>query len=348
MPPKSDKRPLYERLLSVFPLDLYRRYIGDKYDFLDSSDPSDYLRWEVGDGAIYFPAMNPRAILSMESKFDRQWSQFFYKKAGGRKNIKRRVAIPPGVPFEYIINLDSRPDRGVKAVQLLSDVSTTGDDPTGYMFPAVIGKLLTPEELRFFKTHARTESGKMGRAGCYLSHLGAIACALLQQTFPLVVLEDDIAYNRVHYRAGVSITKVIESAPKDKTILYLGALPVRDRKRVPLKHDGWDMPTGIAFYGGHAYVIPTPVAAIRILKWLLDHPETLDSAYVAYQKKFPELVSVLHPFLFYQTEDYSDIEGTVRKVRGSGRKTTLPEGRLISHHYITHGHSPSFSDPDEH
>jgi hypothetical protein len=132
--------------------------------------------------------------------------------------------------------------------------------------------------------------------------------------FPLLILEDDAV------PVGTfDLAAAFASAPAGAGLLYFGALPVRDRKRVRgfcTRRRGWGR-TDIQLYGGHAYGIPDADAARHLIAFAKTHRMTYDSALIRYRKAFPDRVAVHCPFLFVQSAGVSDIEGVERPQRGS-------------------------------
>lgn len=214
-------------------------------------------------------------------------------------------------PHVYVIHLKSRTDRKRQFTAAWSAAGLSAERV--HWFPAVLGSALSTETLANFRTAARTRKARAGRVGCYCSHVAAIRAAIKRNHFPLLVLEDDAIPTP---GAAPDLAAAFASAPADAALLYLGALPVRARKRATLKRRGWHRaPSDVQLYGGHAYGIPDAAAAAEIADFLDQHKITFDSALVRYRKERPARVAVHTPFLFVQAEGYSDIEGVTRPQR---------------------------------
>ncbi|NDG20155.1 MAG: glycosyltransferase family 25 protein [Betaproteobacteria bacterium] len=222
-----------------------------------------------------------------------------------------------GMVHVYVIHLKHRTDRHRQFTEAWNAAGLSRTNV--HWFPAVLGSALTSETLANFRTAARTREARAGRVGCYCSHVAAIRKAIARDHFPLLVLEDDAI--PVPGEPTPDLSRAFAAAPSDATLLYFGALPVRARRRVDLYctrwERGWGKPASdVQLYGGHAYGIPTAAAAAEIADYLDLHKITFDSALVRYRKEHPERVSVHCPFLFVQSEGYSDIEGAQRPQRG--------------------------------
>jgi hypothetical protein len=224
-------------------------------------------------------------------------------------------------PHVYIIHLPRRTNR---YEQFQSAWSAAGlPESNLHWFDAVEGVKLPPTAFTGFHTVARTHKARAGRLGAYLSHTGAIAAAIAANHFPLLILEDDAVPTDTLSHPD-TLRVLFATAPPHANLLYLGALPVKDRKadkdfcrrRITRKHPRrWSSraPTpAVKLYGGHAYGFPTAAAAQHVLSELLTSRITFDSALVRYQKKFPEKVAFFCPFVFRQAEGFSNIEGITR------------------------------------
>ena len=237
-------------------------------------------------------------------------------------------------PHVYVINLKHRTDR--KTLFLKAWDAAGLSRKHLHWYSAVNGMEIPEQHIKEdFHTAARTPRGRAGRYGAYLSHTGAIATAIKHNHFPLLILEDDaipvfgLSSNTVG-RAEHSILQIssladmFKMAPRSSSLLYFGALPIHEKKPVKDYCTTLTTPEWVAFsrdiqlYGGHAYGFQTASDAAHVLDFLLVNRITFDSALVRYQKRFPQSVSVLCPFLFRQSEGYSDIEGTVRWANAGG------------------------------
>lgn len=222
-------------------------------------------------------------------------------------------------PHIYIIHLKHRTDREKQFTAAWAAAGLPTDRL--HWFPAVEGATLSNAALANFRTVARTRRARAGRVGCYCSHVAAIEEAIRRNHFPLLILEDD-AVPAKEIRKPLST--LFKSAPRTTTLLYFGALPVKDRKAIKAYCDPSTKSTrktwkrhrsDTQLYGGHAYGFRTAAAATDVLSLLRANKMTYDSALVRYQKLHPERVAVHCPFQFYQSEGYSNIEGTRRAAR---------------------------------
>ena len=207
-------------------------------------------------------------------------------------------------PHVYVIHLRHRKDRKRQFTKAWNKTARL------HWHSAVLGSALSETTLADFRTAARTRKARAGRVGCYLSHVAAIKEAVSRNHFPLLILEDDAVPTSTD-----ALGPLFVSAPPS-TLLYFGALPVKDRKRVNCRGVGWKRPPeSTQFYGGHAYGFPTRKAAEEVLEFLEANKMTLDSALIRWTKANRARVAVYCPFQFVQAEGFSDIEGTVRGER---------------------------------
>jgi hypothetical protein len=213
-------------------------------------------------------------------------------------------------PHIYVIHLKHRTDRKKQ----FTEAWATAGLPTDrlHWFPAVLGTSLTDTTLANFRTAARTRKARAGRVGCFCSHVAAIEQALKHDHFPLLILEDDA----VPTPQTPDLTTLFADAPSEARLLYFGAIPIRQRKTLKNycgRRKGWHIPrSDVRFYTTHAYGLPDADAANEVRDFLNKTKITLDSAYVRYQKEHRDRVAVYCPFVFHQSEGYSDIEGTSR------------------------------------
>ena len=200
----------------------------------------------------------------------------------------------------FCINLERRPDR---KAEFLESFKKAGLDESRLEFiKAVDGRKLEESNLEGFRHNPRQPlPNKLGRLGCFRSHLIAIRAAIVRDQWPSVIFEDDVVISP-------RIKAAIASAPP-ADILYLGALPVIDKDSVPLRGEGWITPPSyFKLYGGHAYMLPTRAAAVRLLEFLKDNAMTFDSALVRYQKLRTTETRVFLPFVAVQKGGISDID----------------------------------------
>jgi hypothetical protein len=172
---------------------------------------------------------------------------------------------------------------------------------------------MSNSNLATYKFVAKTRKAKAGRAGCHCSHTGAIRKAIKNNDFPLLLLEDDAVPV-----GKPNLKQLFDSAPPTASLLYFGALPVKNRKRVelPCSSPGWRTPGDETLYGGHAYGFRTKEDAEELLEFLDKNRITYDSALVKWTKANKSRVAVYCPFQFVQSDGYSDIEGVQRPLRG--------------------------------
>lgn len=232
-------------------------------------------------------------------------------------------------PHVYIIHMPRRTNRYEQFRGAWDAAGLTSDHAHLHWYDAVEGIKLPPSAFVDFRTVSRSHKALAGRLGAYLSHTGAIAAAIAANHFPLLILEDDAVPTPALQNPDM-IRSLFASAPRTANLLYLGALPVKDRKadktfcdrRVTRKRGKWsDHAPGpsVKLYGGHAYGFATAEAAQHVLTELLKSRITFDSALVRYQKKHPAKVAVYCPFLFRQAEGFSNIEGVQRWTRTAGQ-----------------------------
>lgn len=220
-------------------------------------------------------------------------------------------------PHIYIIHLKHRTDRETQFKAAWAAAGLPTDRL--HWFPAVEGATLSNAALANFRTVARTRRARAGRVGCYCSHVAAIEKAIAHNHFPLLILEDD-AVPAKEIRQPLS--SLFKAAPRTANLLYFGALPVKDRRAIKAycdptsKRKTWKKHRpDTQLYGGHAYGFRTAAAATDVLALLKANKMTYDSALIRYQKLHPERVAIYCPFQFYQSEGYSNIEGTQRAAR---------------------------------
>lgn len=208
-------------------------------------------------------------------------------------------------PYIYVINLKRRTDR----YQLfLSSWDAVGLSKERLVWhEAVDGRTLPDAAFVTFKGVTKNRQRLAGQLGCFLSHVTVIQKAIDSEHFPLLILEDDAVVT-----GPIDLSAILATAPPDARLLYLGGLPVIGRARAKMHADTGFHPLGdIRMYGGHAYVIPNKSAAAHILEHLQKHQLPFDSSLVRYQKMHPH-VYAYSPFVFYQRQGISDIEGVVR------------------------------------
>jgi hypothetical protein len=214
-------------------------------------------------------------------------------------------------PHIYVIHLKKRTDRRTQFTKAWTAAGLPMDRL--HWYDAVEGISLPNTAFADFHTVARTRKARAGRLGAYLSHTGAIAAAIRQNHFPLLILEDDAIP-----LGAIDLGALFAAAAPTANLLYFGALPVKNRKSVKrycTRRRGWKpVARQTQLYGGHAYGFHNANAATHVLDLLHQRQMTFDSALVRYQKAHPDRVSVLCPFLFHQAEGYSDIEGVMRWV----------------------------------
>ena len=215
----------------------------------------------------------------------------------------------------YVIHLKHRTDR---KKQFLEAWPSTREHI--HWFSAVLGSALPESTLATFPSrvtrNAKTRKARAGRAGCYLSHIAAIKKAIQLNHFPLLVLEDDALPSTDDV---LRLEELFATAPPAAALLYFGALPVKNRRRVThFCHGspGWRRTVaGTDLYGGHAYGFATREHALEVLEFIEANRMTFDSALVRWTKTHRDRVAVYCPFLFKQASGFSNIEGAVRVER---------------------------------
>lgn len=198
------------------------------------------------------------------------------------------------------INLERRPDR--KAVFLNSYKDAGLDTCDLHWLTAVDGRTLPESRLAGFRHNPRQPlANKLGRLACYLSHISAIEKAIEINVWPAVIFEDDVMINsRIHHALDTLPSRALG-------ILYLGALPIVNKKCATLSHTGWATPGDVKLYGAHAYCFADVLQAILFREYARDHPWVFDSIMVQYQKHVHHGL-VFHPFAASQSFGDSDID----------------------------------------
>ena len=215
-------------------------------------------------------------------------------------------------PHIYVVNLKHRTDRKQQFKRAWSEAGL----PTTrvHWHNATLGVKLPSTTLKRFKIVAKSLKARAGRVGCHCSHTEAIQKAIKENHFPLVILEDDVKPVNTP-----NLKKLFESAPPQASLLYFGALPVKDRKRIKnycnSGRAGWKEPGSEKLYGGHAYGFRKKEDAEELVEFLQNNKITFDSALVRWVKVNPKRTAVFCPFQFYQSEGFSDIEGVKRPER---------------------------------
>lgn len=210
----------------------------------------------------------------------------------------------------YVIHLEHRKDRKTQFLSAWKKHKLPLENL--HWFSAVNGATLSDSTLASFRTVAKTRRARAGRVGCYTSHVQAIEQAIRNNHFPLLILEDDVI------PADSGALTMFQTAPSSSTLLYFGALPVKNRKRVSGKaycssKKSWQATTEqVRLYGGHAYGFRNRDAAEEVLQFLKKNRITLDSALIRYTTQHRDRVFVMCPFQFFQAEGYSNIEGVMR------------------------------------
>ena len=218
-------------------------------------------------------------------------------------------------PHVYVINLKHRTDRKKQFLTAWAKAGHGVPHKNVHWYSAVLGSDLSDKQLATYRIVSKTRKARAARVGCHCSHTAAIQKAIRLNHFPLLVLEDD-AIPTSHIE---NLGELFESAPQDAALLYFGALPVFQRKRVKAycqDKEGWFAPgSEHQLYGGHAYGFATKEAAQEVVDFLTKNKMTFDSALVRYTKLNRDRVAVHCPFQFVQSEGYSNIEGTFRPIR---------------------------------
>jgi len=214
-------------------------------------------------------------------------------------------------PHVYVIHLKHRTDRKKQFLKAWSDAGFSTEHL--HWHSAVLGSALSDTKLAAFRTVAKTRKARAGRVGCYCSHVAAIRKAIRLNHFPLLVLEDDA----VPTKEVMPLNELFAAAP-EATLLYFGAIPIKDRKRIKdycQNKNGWFVPGDEQLYAAHSYGIATREAAQEFVAFIAANKMTLDSAFVRYKKLHRDRVAIHCPFQFIQSEGFSNIEGVMRLKR---------------------------------
>jgi len=135
------------------------------------------------------------------------------------------------------------------------------------------------------------------RKACAESHIGVLEEAIREGVYPFVIFEDDAE------PCGEVDMSILNSAPEG--LLYLGALPVKVKARVPLEGQGWCTFPSIKLYGTHAIAYRKETAE-KVLEWIKDRWGNSDTKLVYLQRYCDTWVYL--PLPFKQAPGYSDIE----------------------------------------
>lgn len=137
---------------------------------------------------------------------------------------------------------------------------------------------------------------------CKESHILVLKQAIEENVFPCVIFEDDAE------PCGDIDLSILDSAPSDWP-LYLGALPVKNRKRCALEGTGWKIPS-VKLYGCHAIAYKTKEAAEKILLFKQKYESgNADTSMIQFQRR--HCVFVYLPLQFQQAEGFSDIDAKI-------------------------------------
>lgn len=187
--------------------------------------------------------------------------------------------------FVYVINMAHRVDRKEKFLS-----NWNQPDCTLIWHTVDDSDLIIPPDL--------TKRNK-ARLSCLNSHKQVLRKAILNNHFPLLILEDDAFMTEEQ-----DLNNLMFALPSDKMI-YFGAFAVKDRK----KYTGI-IDNDVQLYGTHSYAIKNKDTAIFMLENLRRPP--VDSCYIAIRKKYPGKFGFLSRWIFKQSNGFSDIEGIVR------------------------------------
>jgi len=211
-----------------------------------------------------------------------------------------------------VINLKRRKDR---RDLFLSQVAPQLQDQTIEWVEAVDGLEVLESDLINFKWGSKNIVKKKSAYGCYKSHCKAIQQGIEQNSFPLLILEDDVKLQDKN-----QIKELFTTAPEGTTLLYFGGLlcnhwALGGRRYTPTEKEiesKWvQLSNKISIFGGHAYGFKTREAAEEVLAFIKNLPSAVDNKLTQYRKLNPDKVRIFLPFQFVQRKGYSDIEGKV-------------------------------------
>lgn len=182
----------------------------------------------------------------------------------------------------YCINLDRRPDRWDRCRKVFSE-----HDLDVKRFPAVDGKTLSGGKL------------PLGALGVLRSNLGVIEGARRDNLASICIFEDDIELDRYFVE---KFSSFIKHVPNDWAFIYLGG----SNKKPTTSIGGIDCPVRKMHktYGAYAIIIRSTIFD-TIIDRLSKEDKHLDFVYAEMHSEFPSYI--MHPFLAWVRNDYSDI-----------------------------------------
>jgi len=206
-------------------------------------------------------------------------------------------------PFDavYIINLPSRTDR---REEMTRELTRVGIDPAA---PDIV----------FFDAVRPADAGgfpSIGTRGCFMSHLGVLKAARDAGHGRILILEDDLNFNRDFRQDYATVEPLLHDSPWG--MAYLGYLaltpPVHSKERLFTLAPSTTVSAThmLAFDAG---IIPALIAYLEaMLARPAGHPEGgpmhVDGAYSWFRRAHPDVRTVLCiPELGYQRPSRTDI-----------------------------------------
>jgi glycosyl transferase, family 25 len=184
----------------------------------------------------------------------------------------------------YLINLASRKDRLQRAKKRLGDLNITYE-----RFEAIDGKTLD--------SHPHL---KPGEVGCYMSHLNILKDAKQNNYQSILILEDDVVFENNMLEKFYNGYKHI---PDDWEIIYLGA----NHNQPPTRINEYVVECNHAFTT--SAMIIRGSALEKLLAESRDMTKQIDVVYADLQATKKLKAYAFHPWLMYQEDGYSDIQG---------------------------------------
>ena len=184
----------------------------------------------------------------------------------------------------YLINLASREDRLQRAKKRLGDLDIKYE-----RFEAIDGKTI--------EHHPHL---KPGEVGCYISHLNILKDAKQNNYQSILILEDDVVFENNMLEKFYSGYKHI---PDDWEMIYLGA----NHNQPPTRINEYVVECNHAFTTS-AIIIRGSVLE-RLLAESRNMTKQIDVVYADLQATKKLKAYAFHPWLMYQEDGYSDIQG---------------------------------------
>lgn len=184
----------------------------------------------------------------------------------------------------YLINMASRPDRLQRSKKRLEDLGIVYK-----RFEAIDGKTIEHHP------HLKT-----GEVGCYISHLNILKDAKQNNYQSILILEDDVVFENNMLEKFYSGYKHI---PDDWEMIYLGA----NHNQPPTRINEYVVECNHAFTTS-AIIIRGSVLE-RLLAESRNMTKQIDVVYADLQATKKLKAYAFHPWLMYQEDGYSDIQG---------------------------------------